>query len=55
MQNNKGNTALIEACIYQNYTIADTLINNKANINIKNNKGNTALIETCILSNIHFF
>jgi hypothetical protein len=51
-QNEKGYTALILASIYGRIDMANAIMNDNADLNIRDNYGNTALINAC--QNNHF-
>ena len=53
IQNNKGITPLIYACIYGFFQIANILIKYGANVNIQNNNGETALMY-CVTDSEHY-
>ena len=44
IQNNEGDTALIEASYYEHANIVDNLLEKGANVDIRNKQGDTALI-----------
>lgn len=47
-----GNTPLIEACMIDNYEIAEVLIEAKADVNAESDLGYTAMMEAYINKNI---
>jgi len=51
IQNNEGDTPLINACYKNNISIVKHLLKNKASTKIKNNEGETPLIIACMNRN----